>query len=951
MNTQQFVNRHISLNEVDQSAMMQKIGVDSLEELISQTIPDSIRLEKDLNISNPLSEYEMIRHSRSLANKNSDFANYIGFGYHNTLLPAAIKRNIFENPSWYTAYTPYQAEIAQGRLEALLNYQTVITSLTGLPIANASLLDESTAAAEAMSMFFGSRTKEQKKGANRFFVSDLVLPQTVAVLKTKAEGLGIQIVEGDHASMELDSSYFGALLQYPGKNGILIDYTDLIASYKELDLQVAVACDPLALVKVKSPASMGADCAVGTSQRFGIPMGYGGPHAAFFACKEEYKRDIPGRIIGVSQDAYGKRALRMALQTREQHIKRERATSNICTAQVLLAVMAGMYCVYHGPKGLAYIADQIHFKTNALASALSILGYDIVEEPVFDTVKFRLSEEEKGRLMRLMRDRRINLNYFSEGYVSIAINESTTVKKLDYLLEAFAQFLDKQAFKLTIKEEGSIPQELLRTDAVLTEEVFNKYHTETELMRYIKRLERKDLSLTHSMISLGSCTMKLNAATQMLPLSWGEWGSVHPFVPTEQAGGYQQMIKELERDLSEITGFAATSLQPNSGAQGEYAGLMVIREYHKSRGELHRNIVLIPQSAHGTNPASAVLAGMKVVVCKNLENGEIDPVDWAEKASQHSENLAAAMITYPSTYGFFDANIREIIEIVHTHGGQVYMDGANMNAQVGFTSPGHIGADVCHLNLHKTFAIPHGGGGPGVGPICVAKHLVEFLPSNPNIRIGGKNALEAISAAPYGSSLVLNISYAYIKMLGTEGLKKATEHAILNANYLKEVLAEHYPVLYQNEQGRVAHECIIDFRQFKPYGIEVADVAKRLMDYGFHAPTVSFPVAGTLMIEPTESESKEEIDRFAEALISIRQEIEEVVQGLADKDNNVLVNAPHTEQVVISDTWDRPYSREKAAYPLEWVRERKFFASVSRVDEAFGDRNLVCTCEPIEAYM
>lgn len=951
MNTNQFVNRHISLNEADKNAMLERVGVASIEELISQTIPNSIRLEKNLNISEPLSEYEMLSHSKDLASKNQMFDNYIGFGYHNTILPSAIQRNIFENPSWYTAYTPYQAEIAQGRLEALLNYQTVVCDLTGFTLANASLLDEGTAAAEAMHMFYESRSKEQKKsGANKFFVSDLVLPQTIAVLKTKAEGLGIEIVIGDYKD-NLDETYFGVILQYPGKNGVVIDYTDAITKYKDLNLQVVLACDPLALVKLKSPAEMGADCAVGTTQRFGIPMGYGGPHAAFFACKDDYKRDIPGRIIGVSQDMYGKRALRMALQTREQHIKREKATSNICTAQVLLAVMAGMYAVYHGPKGLNFIADQIHYKTNALNAALKTLGYDVVEEPVFDTVKIKMDETEKNNLMQLMRDRKINLNYFSDNIVSASINETTTLDKLQELVDAFATFKNKQSFKLSLKEEYTIPEELLRTSEILEEEVFNKYHTETELMRYIKRLERKDLSLTHSMISLGSCTMKLNAATQMLPLSWAEWGSIHPFVPIEQAGGYQHVIKELEKDLAEITGFAGTSLQPNSGAQGEYAGLMVIREYHKSRGEGHRNIVLIPQSAHGTNPASAVLAGMKVVVVKNLENGEIDVEDLKAKATEHAENLGAVMITYPSTYGLFDANIKEIIQLVHDNGGQVYMDGANMNAQVGFTSPGNIGADVCHLNLHKTFAIPHGGGGPGVGPICVAKHLVPFLPSNPNIKIGGEDSIAAISAAPYGSSLVLNISYAYIKMLGTSGLMKSTEHAILNANYLKDVLAEHFPILYANENGRVAHECIIDFRPYKALGIEVADVAKRLMDYGFHAPTVSFPVAGTLMIEPTESESKDEIDRFAEALINIKKEIDEIASGDADKDNNVLKNAPHTEQLIISDSWDKPYGREKAAYPLDWVRTHKFFASVSRVDEAYGDRNLICTCAPIEAYM
>ena len=952
MNTTQFVNRHISLNEADTQAMLEKVGVASMEELIGQTIPDSIRLKQELNISDPLSEQEMLAHSKELAAKNLMFDNYIGFGYHNTVLPSVIQRNILENPSWYTAYTPYQAEIAQGRLEALLNFQTVVCDLTGFKLANASLLDESTAAAEAMHMFFESRTKVQKKaGAQKFFVSDLVFPQTVAVLKTKAEGLGIDVIVGNHKTHQFNDSYFGVLLQYPGKNGIILDYSENIQYYKEFDLQVVVACDPMALVKLKSPADMGADCAVGTTQRFGIPMGYGGPHAAFFACKDEYKRDLPGRIIGVSQDAYGKRALRMALQTREQHIKREKATSNICTAQVLLAVMAGMYAVYHGPKGLNFIADQIHFKAIALREGLKTLGYDVVEDPIFDTVKFRIHEDDKNRLMRAMRDQKVNLNYFSDGVVSIALNESSTMAKVQYLFDALAGFLDKQSFKLIFREEVQIPQEFLRTDEILKEEVFNRYHTETELMRYIKRLEKKDLSLTQSMISLGSCTMKLNAATQMLPLSWAEWGSVHPFVPTEQAGGYQTLIKELEKDLSEITGFAGTSLQPNSGAQGEYAGLMVIREYHKSRGEGHRNIALIPQSAHGTNPASAVLAGMKVVVVKNIETGEIDFEDLKAKAELHSDNLAAVMITYPSTYGFFDDNIIEITDLIHQHGGQIYMDGANMNAQVGYTSPGNIGADVCHLNLHKTFAIPHGGGGPGVGPICVAEHLVKFLPSNPNIKIGTKESIDAISGAPYGSSLVLNISYAYIKMLGTFGLKKATEHAILNANYLKEVLGEHFPVLYSNNQGRVAHECIIDFRQFKPLGIEVADVAKRLMDYGYHAPTVSFPVAGTLMIEPTESENKAELDRFAEALISIKREIDEIAEGKYDTDNNVLKNAPHTQEVVISDDWDRPYSREKAAYPLDWVRDNKFFASVSRVDEAYGDRNLICTCAPIESYM
>ncbi|MCT3733873.1 aminomethyl-transferring glycine dehydrogenase [Elizabethkingia anophelis] len=952
MNTQQFVNRHISMSEKDKSEMLQKIGVGSVEELISQTIPQQIRLNKDLDISPALSEYEMLQHSKALASQNAQFDNYIGYGYHDTILPPAIQRNIFENPGWYTAYTPYQAEIAQGRLEALLNYQTVMAELTGLPLSNASLLDESTAAAEAMHMFFANRTKEQKKGnVNKFFISDLVMPQTIAVLTTKASGLDIEIVVGNHETMQLDNTFYGALLQYPGKNGVVVDYTDLISTYKTLAIQVAVACDPLALVKLKSPAEMGADCAVGTSQRFGIPMGYGGPHAAFFTCKEDYKRDIPGRIIGVSQDMYGKPALRMALQTREQHIKRERATSNICTAQVLLAVMAGMYAVYHGPKGLEFIANQVHYKANTLRGALEKLGYEVVKHPIFDTVKFKLSEEDKHKLKTQLEEVGINLNYFTPEFVSASLNETSTLVKLQSLVDELAKFKGAETFVIEIKEECSIPENLVRRHEVLKDEVFNSYHTETALMRYIKKLERKDLSLTHSMISLGSCTMKLNAAAEMLPLSWGEWGSVHPFVPKGQALGYQQLIEELERDLAEITGFAATSLQPNSGAQGEYAGLMVIREYHRSRGDFHRNVVVIPQSAHGTNPASAAMAGMKVVVVKNLENGEIDFEDLKLKVEQNKENLSAIMITYPSTYGFFDVNVKEITQLIHDNGGQVYMDGANMNAQVGFTSPGNIGADVCHLNLHKTFAIPHGGGGPGVGPICVAEHLVPFLPSNPNIKTGGEKAIDAISAAPYGSSLILNISYAYIKMLGAHGLKKATEHAILNANYLKNILKEHYPILYSNQNDRVAHECIVDFRQFKSLGIEVADIAKRLMDYGFHAPTVSFPVAGTLMIEPTESESKAEIDRFAEALISIRKEIDEIAEGVADAENNVLKNAPHTMELVISDAWDKPYAREKAAYPLEWVRDNKFFATVSRIDEAYGDRNLICTCAPIEAYM
>lgn len=952
METTKFANRHIGIEEKDLPQMLGKIGVKTLDELIDKTIPSQIRLKQPLPLAPAMTEREFAMHIAELASQNKLYKTYIGAGWYDSVTPAVIQRNVFENPVWYTSYTPYQAEISQGRLEALLNFQTVVSDLTAMPLANCSLLDEATAAAEAATMMFGLRSRaQQKAGADTLFVDEEVFPQVLAVIRTRAIPQGMKIRTGNYKTLEFTPDIFGCIVQYPNNSGSVEDYRAFTEQAHAAGCKVAVDADIMALVLLTPPGEWGADIVFGSTQRLGIPMFYGGPSAAYFATRDEYKRYMPGRIIGLSKDKYGHLCYRMALQTREQHIKREKATSNICTAQVLLAVMAGMYAVYHGPKGLDEIAEQIHFKMNALHNGLKTLGFDLVDEPVFDTVKIRIHESDKNSLMRLMRDHKINLNYFTEGVVSISLNEATTDAMLQKLLNAFAQFLDKQSFKLVYEEKLTIPEELLRKDAILEEEVFNKYHTETELMRYIKRLERKDLSLTHSMISLGSCTMKLNAATEMLPISWPEWGSVHPFVPTEQAGGYQHMIKELEKDLAEITGFAGTSLQPNSGAQGEYAGLMVIREYHKSRGESHRNIVLIPQSAHGTNPASAVIAGMKVVVVKNLENGEIDFDDLKAKAEEHSENLSAAMITYPSTYGFFDENIKEIINMVHEHGGQVYMDGANMNAQVGFTSPGIIGADVCHLNLHKTFAIPHGGGGPGVGPICVAQHLVKFLPSNPNVKIGSKEAIEAISAAPYGSSLVLNISYAYIKMLGASGLKKATEYAILNANYLKEVLAEHYPILYQNGNGRVAHECIVDFRQFKSLGIEVADVAKRLMDYGFHAPTVSFPVAGTLMIEPTESENKAEIDRFAEALINIKKEIDEIANGDADAANNVLKNAPHTEQVIISDSWDKPYSREKAAYPLDWVREHKFFASVSRVDEAFGDRNLICTCEPIEAYM
>lgn len=944
MDTKLFSNRHIGITIDDEVQMLSDLQLQSTDELIKQTIPNNILNPNTLNLPEAISEYEMLQLSQTLAEQNISHKNYIGFGYYGTILPSVIQRNILENPGWYTAYTPYQAEIAQGRLEALLNYQTMVCDLTGFPIANASLLDESTAAAEAMHMLYEARTREQKNAnSNQFFISEEVLPQTILVMQSKAEALGIEIIIGNHSTIQLQEDFFGTLLQYPAKSGVIYDYSDFITSNKEKNIKTILACDLLSLTLLKSPFELGADVAVGTTQRFGIPLGFGGPHAAYFACLEDYKRIIPGRIIGVSTDKYGKRALRMALQTREQHIKREKATSNICTAQVLLAVMAGMYATYHGKDGLLQIANEVNQKASLLANSLKQLGFEIESEDFFDTISIKISETEKEKIKEYFEDLAILLNYFNQDKISISIDETTSDDDLMDLISAFAEY--KNANIDEVHSNNSIPENLQRTSDFLSNEVFTKYRTETELMRYIKRLERKDLSLNHSMISLGSCTMKLNAATQMIPLSWANWGNVHPFVPNDFAKGYLTMITELENYLSEITGFAGTSLQPNSGAQGEYAGLMVIREYFKAKGENHRNIALIPQSAHGTNPASAVLAGMKVVVVKNLENGHFDFDDLKAKAEEHKDNLAALMITYPSTYGFFDDNVKEITKLIHDCGGQVYMDGANMNAQVGLTNPAIIGADVCHLNLHKTFAIPHGGGGPGVGPICVAEHLAKHLPK----KSIDENGLR-ISAANFGSALILNISYSYIRMLGFEGLKKSTEMAILNANYLKYKLEKHFAILYQNENGRVAHELIVDFRPFKAIGIEVADVAKRLMDYGFHAPTVSFPVAGTLMIEPTESESLEELNRFAEALISIKNEIDEVAEGKYSKESNVVKNAPHTLDLITADAWTFEYSREKAAYPLDWVRERKFFATVSRIDEAGGDRNLICTCEPIESY-
>ena len=947
MNTDSFAIRHIGPRKSDLTEMLKTIGADSLEQLISETIPNDIRLKKELELDPALSENEYLEHINELASKNQVFKTYIGLGYNQSFTPPVIQRNILENPGWYTAYTPYQAEIAQGRLEALLNFQTMVIDITGMELANASLLDESTAAAEAMALLFAVREREQKKdNVSKFFVSEEILPQTLSLLETRSAPLGVELVVGNHETFDFSSEFFGIILQYPGKTGRVYDYKEFIAKAKKAQIKVAVAADILSLVKLESPGNFGVDVVVGTTQRFGIPLGYGGPHAAFFATKEEYKRSIPGRIIGVTKDTDGNRALRMALQTREQHIKRDKATSNICTAQVLLAVMAGMYAVYHGPKGLDDIATKVHNKAATLEDALEKLGYFQTNESYFDTIAIKT---EVSKIKSLAEAKEINFYYPDEATVSISLNETTTLKDLNKIIAVFGEAAKKEPSKITELLIGNkIPKEVNRKTEFLTNEVFNTYHSETELMRYIKKLERKDLSLNHSMISLGSCTMKLNAAAEMLPISDPQWGNMHPFVPIEQAEGYQLMLNKLEAQLTEITGFEGTSLQPNSGAQGEYAGLMVIRAYHESRGESHRTICLIPSSAHGTNPASAVMAGMQVIVTKATEDGNIDVNDLREKAILHKENLSCLMVTYPSTHGVYESAIREITSLIHENGGQVYMDGANMNAQVALTNPGAIGADVCHLNLHKTFAIPHGGGGPGVGPICVAKQLVPFLPSNPVIETGGSKAITAISAAPWGSSLACLISYAYISMLGMDGLKKATQYAILNANYIKERLNGHFDVLYTGEHGRAAHEMIVDCRPFKENGIEVTDIAKRLIDYGFHAPTVSFPVAGTLMIEPTESESKVELDRFCDAMISIRKEINASVK---DNDNNVLKNSPHTLTMVTSDTWEFPYSRQEAAFPLPYVSENKFWPSVRRVDNAYGDRNLVCSCEPIESYM
>ena len=947
MNPNSFENRHIGVNNEDVETMLTCIGLDSIDQLIKQTIPNSILKKEELNIKSAINENEYLSSLKKTAQLNKNYDNFIGQGYYGTFTPSVIKRNILCNPGWYTAYTPYQAEIAQGRLEALLNFQTFVTELSGMELANASLLDESTAAAESMLMFFHMRSRSQiKSNVNKFFVSDDIFLQTMEVITARAEPLGIELVSGDPKSIDLNNEFFGAIVQYPNAYGDIYDYGDFTNSAKEFDIQVSVIADIMSLVLLKSPGSWGADVVVGSTQRFGVPMSYGGPHAAFFACRESHKRFIPGRIIGVSLDSNGNPALRMALQTREQHIKRGKATSNICTAQALLAVMASMYVVYHGPKGLKLIANTIRQKTTSLKNALVNHGYEIINSNHFDTLSFKA---DLNALKIYLEKNDINIGYY-KNVATISVDETTSWEKLNLLNQILGDFKNSNS-KSELEKNVKSSAYLENKSLILQQNVFNSYHSETEMMRYIKKLENKDLSLVHGMISLGSCTMKLNAATEMEPITWPEFANLHPFTPVDQTEGYQQIFKELAEDLSEITGFDQVSLQPNSGAQGEYSGLMVIRAFHISNDESHRNICLIPTSAHGTNPASAVMAGMEVVLVKCDVLGNIDIEDLKTKASLHGNNLAALMVTYPSTHGVFEKDIKEITSIIHDFGGQVYMDGANMNAQVGLTSPGLIGADVCHLNLHKTFAIPHGGGGPGMGPIGVAKHLSKFLPGNPIIKTGGENGIKAINGAPWGSALILIISYGYIKLLGAKGLKKSTEIAILNANYLQAKLKDHYNVLYSGPSGKVAHEMILDCRSFKKdSSVEVEDIAKRLMDYGFHAPTVSFPVAGTLMVEPTESESLKELDRFAEAMIKIRNEIQEIEDNIYTFDNNVLKNAPHTAYQAISDKWEHSYSRTKAVYPNLNQINNKFWPAVGRIDNAYGDRNLICSCLPLEEY-
>ena len=948
-----FVSRHIGPREEDIKEMLKVIGVQSLDELIDQTVPANIRLKKPLNLSNGLTEREYFRKILKIAQKNKVFNTYIGMGWYDTITPSVILRNILENPVWYTSYTPYQAEISQGRLEALLNFQTMVCEMTAMPLANSSLLDEGTAAAEAMHMMYSLRSRAQEKaGANVCFVDELIWPQTLDVLITRAEPLGIELKVGNFKDTVADENWFGAILQYPNSNGEIEDYAGFTKAVQEQGCKVAVATDLLALALLTPPGEWGADIVFGSSQRFGVSMGYGGPIAAFFATRDEYKRDLPGRIIGVSKDVNGKHALRLALQTREQHIKRDKATSNICTAQALLATMAGMYAIYHGPEGIKAIAERVHNIARLLAREITKLGYTQVNKKHFDTIRIDLPRHVKREDIEwLSLDLEMNFRYFANGQVGLSIDETTNIEDINWILEVFAKAANKPVPVIdSIADDRSVDADIKRHSKFLKQEVFSKYRSETEMARYIKRLEKKDISLVHSMISLGSCTMKLNAATEMLPLSWIEFNGIHPYVPKNQAMGYHELMEELRRDLAEITGFEDVSLQPNSGAVGEYAGLMVIREYHKSRGDGHRNVALIPSSAHGTNPASAAMAGMKVVVVPCDERGNIDVEALKVKAEEYKNDLACFMVTYPSTHGVFESSITEMCDIIHQFGGQVYMDGANMNAQVGLTNPSRIGADVCHLNLHKTFAIPHGGGGPGVGPICVAKHLVEFLPAH-SVMNNGHVGIHAVASAPWGSASVLTITYGYIKMLGADGLTEATKIAILNANYIAARLKDNYGVLYTGENGRVGHEMILECRHLKTAaGISETDISKRLMDYGFHAPTLSFPVHGTLMVEPTESESKEELDRFIDTMNAIFDEIKEVETGVADATDNVLMNAPHTAEMLTANEWTHAYSREKAAYPLEWLRENKFWVPVGRVDNAWGDRNLFCTCEPLESY-
>ena len=941
MYKENFSRRHIGPSTSELNNMLQTIGVNSIEDLLSQTIPDKIRLKTDLNIPDAISEMEFLKEIKKFSSLNKNFKTYIGLGYHDTFTPSVIQRNILENPGWYTAYTPYQPEIAQGRLEALLNFQTMVCDLTKMEIANASLLDEGTSAAEAMIMMYNNRSRHQKsENLSRFFVDSNILPQTLSVINTRAYPLGIEIVIDDLGNIN-SNDYFGCIIQYPGKDGNLPNIDKILSEIKNDDFKTVLAVDLMSLVIIEPPNPEKIDVVVGTTQRFGIPLGYGGPHAAFFATKEKYKRNIPGRIIGVTKDVDGDYALRMALQTREQHIKRDRATSNICTAQVLLAVMAGMYAVYHGSKGLRNISSSIHHKAVYLFNKISSLGIELKYSKFFDTITI-ISESKSIQKIALSKE--INLCYHSDNEISISVNEKTDLKDLDSVVSIFEEFSGQKSNHIDFPNKHLTEND--RKSEILSHPVFNSYHSETSLMRYIKSLENKDLSLTQSMISLGSCTMKLNAASEMIPLSWSEWNSIHPFVPTNQAQGYHEVIGKLENYLSEITGFSATSLQPNSGAQGEYSGLMVIKSYLNKIGEEHRNICLIPSSAHGTNPASAIMAGLEVVVIETDERGNIDINDLKSKIVEHKDSLAALMITYPSTHGVFESEIQLINELIHQNGGQVYMDGANMNAQVGLTSPKLIGADVCHLNLHKTFSIPHGGGGPGVGPICVAEHLKDFLPSNPIIPSGGKYHIDAISSAPWGSALVCLISYGYIRMLGKLGVKNSTEIAIVNANYMKTKLEKNFKILYSGENGRSAHEFIIDCREFKKYNIEVVDIAKRLIDYGFHAPTVSFPVPGTMMIEPTESENLNEINRFCEALNSIYSEI----TSNDESDRQLLRNSPHTLKMLTSSEWNYEYSREEASFPKNYLKVNKFWPSVRRVDEAYGDRNLICSCPPIETY-